>query len=480
MQYCGVPGGRSRYAKSVTVWCSLESHFLLPLPYISQPLEHNTTHHYQKHYPYEALILKRADMTSKECNGTYTTAKGLQFSTYCEQDISGDFDEAGADNLEDCLQQCSIHPSIPCREVVFDSKKFKCFFKNSNATSEDLIPTKGRGLTVGIANSTQYQPLLKECTNNGQKQISKNGLEFIVYCDQDVRGYDLCSDASPNCRSHARTLGECLDYCSTLPGSLCTGVAWDPALRNGYTNCYPKKAAAQLFDNGRQSDTSGVRCAKALIQYPTDECRSKTTGTVLATNKDKFTLTCEGDRPGNNITTQHSNSLELCIDSCAKYTDPTCVGAVFDANMSLGYENCYLKSAIGAPMLEMKGFAFARRQSSNGTTIPDKQGDSPPPPPGKSKAWIAGPVIGIVIAIAAILLALRWWRNRGRKKEMYEEPARETYTQEPFLKSGLGQGGADAPTYELHPESVEAPKHEMPQPSQLYEMESTTNGRVRI
>src|SRR6187402_1307105 len=166
-----------------------------------------------------------------DCGETsYITPKGLGFSLHCNSDQTdiGDINNAGADNVEDCMNQCSTHPFQLCGAAAFDSTTFKCFFKNASVTSDGAVTRNG--WLLGIANETQLQPLSETCSNSGQTQTAQNGLGFTVYCNQTVGGYDICPDSAPDCRAHTNSFDECLEFCSTMH-PLCTGVAWDPTLK---------------------------------------------------------------------------------------------------------------------------------------------------------------------------------------------------------------------------------------------------------
>ncbi|PVH68865.1 hypothetical protein DL98DRAFT_522493 [Cadophora sp. DSE1049] len=427
---------------------------------------------------------------------SYTSPKGLQFSLYCDQDRTsvGDIDNAGADNVEDCLNQCSMHPGKACGAAAFDSTARKCFFKNSTITEVGAVTREG--WTLGVANRTQYQPLPTECSNNGANQQSQNGLNFTVYCDQTVNGFDVCPDDSPECRAHTESLDECLEVCSTLH-PLCTGVAWDPSLQFGYLNCYPKNTTARVFDNARGSAGDGLRCAKALLEVPADDCPAAVNATIVASNNDSFKLSCGEDCPGNNITAQHASSLRDCVDTCATYTQANCLGAVFDTNMVNGYENCYLKSEIGFTTTQ-SGFTYALRQTNTNDTSSDNSNSPSPNKSSSSKAWIAGPVIGALVAIALIIATIWWFRKRkASKKEV--ESTESASTQNRWLgheasnanvlkygpvRSELDDAGA-APKYEIGSggHSTNAPKYELDAESRPMEMDSTikngvVNGRV--
>lgn len=347
---------------------------------------------------------------------SFTSSKGLQFSLYCHQDLpgTGHIGNAGADNVEDCLNQCSMHPANACGAAAFDSIARRCYFKDTTVTEATLLPREG--YTIGVANRTQYQSLPTTCTSNGANRKAQNGLEFTVYCDQGFIGYDACPDDEPECRAHTESLDECLDVCSTLH-PICTGVGWDPLLKSGYLNCFPKNTTARKFDNARYKADDGSQCAKALLEVYPDDCPAAINGTVVASNKNSFQLSCGEDRPGNNITAQHANSLGACVDSCATYTNASCIGAVFDLGMVNGFENCYLKSEVGFTV-NQSGFTFALRQANSNASIPDNSNFPQPQRQSSSKAWIAGPVIGAIAVIGMILAGLWWCRSNDRGKEV--------------------------------------------------------------
>lgn len=426
---------------------------------------------------------------------SYTSPKGLQFSLYCDQDRTtvGDIDNAGADNVEDCLNQCSMHPAKACGAAAFDSTARKCFFKNSTITEVGAVAREG--WTLGIANRTQYEPLSTECSNNGANQEAKNGLTFTLYCDQTVVGFDACPDDSPECRAHTESLNECLDVCSTLH-PICTGVAWDPSLTFGFLNCYPKNATARVFDNARASAGDGLRCAKALLEIPADDCPSAVNGRIVASNKDSFTISCGEDRPGNNITARHAASLGACVDTCATYTQANCLGAAFDTNMANGYENCYLKSEVGITTMQ-SGFTFALRQTTSNSpatnnTSPDKS-NSTAEKNSSSKAWIAGPVIGALVAVALIIAAIWWFRKSKAGKRGIESSekarAQDAWSGQEAMDANASQYGpvrselddqSAIAKYEIGAggHGANAPKYELDAQSRPMEMDSTVKNGV--
>ncbi|KAF2736007.1 hypothetical protein EJ04DRAFT_511298 [Polyplosphaeria fusca] len=390
-------------------------------------------------------------MTDQNCTETtLTTPQGLDFSLYCDTGGpgTGEYTDAttGADNISQCLERCSEHPTELCGAVAFDHQGLKCYLMNSTVTT-DL----GRPLanwTLGIANRTQLAPLSRDCTNNAANQTSQNGLPFTIACGQAVQGLDVCGTDSFDCRKHTATLADCLDHCSTLH-PLCTGVTWDARMENGFQNCYPKRAAPRQFDDARKYNKNS-HSAKAIIAFPTEEeCHASADGKVTASNADEFELSCNEGRYGTNVTVQHAESHSACVDACATYSGTApCQGAVFDANMDGGYENCYLKSDIGGAVGNMPGVAFARRL--NGTNSSDPANNS-----SQSKAWIAGPVIGGIVAVVLVVGALWWWRKRrrgGTRRTAIAKDGGQTEAwpeKEGWAKQELGSDMMIAPAQEL-------------------------------
>lgn len=94
---------------------------------------------------------------------------------------------------------------------------------------------------------------------------------------------------------------------------------------------------------------------------------------------------------------QHASSLTSCIELCAD--TPYRVGTVLDSLMTNGHNNCYLEQKLGNTITNQSGFVFSIR----------------PLQTSRSKASIAGPVIGAVVA-AALVAAWSFWRKRRQRK----------------------------------------------------------------
>ena len=395
-------------------------------------------------------------MSSGDCPGTTLhTAAGLNFTVYCGLDATniGDISNTGVDSLDDCLDRCARHVGTPCGAAAFDGNTQRCFFKNATVTASDASARDG--WTLGIADPAQLQPLSTGCGGaGGRQEMAENGLNFTVYCYQDVPNLDLCGDGEP-CRSHADSLGECMEHCSTLR-PLCNGVSWTPTMFNGYLNCFPKNGTARDFDDKRVDASYSVFSAKALLNVADDAadvCTGRSNGTIVAQNGEAFGLSCNQDHPEDTLSTTNAPSLKDCVDACADYPDSGCAGAVFEPTMANGFENCYLKNGTSGPFPEREGFTFAVRQATSGAGN-GTSGNGDATPSSDSKAWIAGPVIGALAAIILVLGAL-WWRRRRRRDRQLSRTVNgsdgpgHAYEHEPWLRQEM----------ETSPPATKMPSH---------------------
>ncbi|CAG8951074.1 hypothetical protein HYFRA_00006472 [Hymenoscyphus fraxineus] len=431
-------------------------------------------------------------------NGTWFPSEGTSYTTLY-QDLDrigvGDIGNDGADSIQECLDKCSMFSIDTCGAAILDTMTRKCFYKNSNVTGLGAVFREG--YIMGIANRSQIQQLPSICNNNGQTQITQNGLKLSVYCDQNSSGGDLCSNEAPECRAHTNSLEECLEFCSTRH-PLCTGVSWDSTVQYGYQNCYPKNATAQNFDKARGSALK-THSAKVLLQAPPpSDCLARSSISSLAKDQGTFTLACDEDRPGNNITVLHADSIDSCVDSCARNSEknPKCVGAVFDAKMQGGYENCYLKSAFGERLPDQGGFMFALRQDSvpsnisnatnnttlntsspttnilSGTSTPATDPNSVLGKNTSSRTTVIAPIVGAVLGVAITLAIVCWWRRLRRKRQVgITKNMSEDFQQEQKrVASGLQKEVFSKP--EL---SVEGQKYELDNAPNQFEL----NGKSR-
>jgi hypothetical protein len=171
---------------------------------------------------------------------------------------------------------------------------------------------------------------------------------------------------------------------------------------SGYGNCYLKNNPWEYPPDAalKYSVTHSARVTPKLLGAVDRSC---TAGEVQTTfNGNRFEVSCGQERTGReNITSLHEFSAASCMDYCASYTDRICLGVVFDISVQSGFDNCYLLNGTGnADTGANATFAKLLRDSDNSHS---------------SDAWIAGPVLGGVVALLLVIVGLLWWRRRRRQ-----------------------------------------------------------------
>ncbi|KAL9097030.1 MAG: hypothetical protein Q9165_000994 [Trypethelium subeluteriae] len=257
---------------------------------------------------------------------------------------------------------------------------------------------------------------------NGSIQFA-NGVNFTVYCGLDEPYNDYCPGSAESlCPVHMESLSDCMAYCSQSH-PLCAGVSWNPDLLNGYGNCYPKNAPPNSYGfyvsegDGSTGQSFWVHTAIANIVNGSDitvDCSDQ--AQIMALNGNTFITSCNREMADNNLTISHEASIQDCIDTCASAVDGTCLGVVYDTQLTNGWQNCYLKNAT-APIVDSTSGSTVALLTSDGKTPLSSapasgEGGSPP----KSKAWIAGPIAGGVALISILITALMLVRRRKSRR----------------------------------------------------------------
>ena len=120
----------------------------------------------------------------------------------------------------------------------------------------------------------------------------------------------------------------------------------------------------------------------------------------------EFDVECYNTRADTqNVTSTHGTSIVRCMQTCGIRTsgegDTDCLGVIFDMSMGDGYENCALLNDTGStyinPPRDVTSVVLtqASMQKTEDTATNGGSG-------GGSKAWIAGPVIGAILALLLI------------------------------------------------------------------------------
>jgi hypothetical protein len=332
---------------------------------------------------------------------------GLSFGTKCLSNLPGsDFEfptTLVTDDVYACMEQCSTaHPA--CYGIAYNIPNGFCYLKNSSVVGTSFDTTDKSTHSALVTPVTQLTAGDTSCPFGDQTtQQTSNGMEFEVHCGKDMQGGDYCPGGNnATCPWHATSLSDCMGKCSTAH-PLCTGVSFNADMDEGYANCYPKN---NLATAGFVSGESWVtHSAVAAISNITTNCADN--ANITATNNKEFGLQCNQNRAGNDITVYHEVSLQKCAENCATYTGSQCLAVIFDGNMELGWENCYLKSATGIPAYNSTAtFALI-------TGVKDVSSSGSSSKKSSSKAWIAGLVVGLIVLLALIVALAIIWRRRN-------------------------------------------------------------------
>lgn len=369
-------------------------------------------------------------------NGTYTSAIGLSFTVHCSYDLLAHdtYNTSGA-NITDCMEQCSLTQPRwnyfgVCSKVVYDPTRGKCFFKNetqvSSFTAADLTYSTAN-VDTAIADPAQLAvstvstscPYTNESVHN-----ATNGYPFQIECGMDIVGYDFSDDTSQNpyyAWHHASSLQDCIDWCAKGK-PLCFGVAYNADMTLGYRNCYPKSQNVSTHVNAPTTNLQRaiLHASVGQINYDKASC---STGVYNATGGKSYGLTCNTLVVGDNIGLVHQDTFDKCIDYCSTYQNGSqaCTIALYQPSASDGYQNCYLKAPTGNYQhYSQDGYHFAVLASSGlvATSNSTASSNAKKASGRSSKAWVAGAVIGPLVAIALIIGSLLWMRKRRQGEQM--------------------------------------------------------------
>lgn len=392
--------------------------------------------------------------------------------------------------MEACMDRCSTIRPL-CYGIAFNHDDGTCWFKNKTFTYQSAAATESTDTHLAVARRSDLQGYATDCPYNNGTVHEINGANFTVHCNQDILGADYCPMEALNCLYHTDSLDDCMNLCTTSI-TQCSGVVWNPDMKKGFGNCYPKFNITAGFVARNNENTINGISHSAILNYPKIRDTCVSAKVLASSNGTGYTLTCDQDRAGNDLTHYHDTNLTSCIDTCEQYTVGTCVGVVFDTKMESGFENCYLKSGIGTPNPNREGYILALKggtvKSGNST---DGSGDnsgndnngndnnSNGGSKGLSGGAIAGIVIGVVAGLALIAGAVWFFLRRRKSQAQKAAPAVPdkhdphhsgvAYNQlHPGHESYKSYNGAYAPPY-----SQDA-KYAQPQQPQdpAYEMES--------
>ncbi|RAO67900.1 uncharacterized protein BHQ10_003912 [Talaromyces amestolkiae] len=405
-------------------------------------------------------------------DGNYTAPDGLNFTMYCNENIAAAAYSTSAPttkiNLTQCMNTCS-QEDYYCYGVVYQPSNSSCWeLTNLTASTESNLETNSK-MAVALADPNQLSLANTSCPYaNNSVQTSSAGVDFTIKCSMAVPTGAYCPWSSEFCPTHVDTLDECMDICAAAH-PLCESASWNPGMIHGYQNCYLKTASQPLEEY--DLTTQSYILHTAVLNLPTlaQGCPTDKNYTSTANGTDTaFTISCgQQATSATNLTFSHQPNITACMDSCASYSDsPSCEAVVFDPSMAIGYDNCQLLNSVTL-VQDTSNVNYASISSSNSSDASGVSSSSSGH--SSSKAWIAGPVIGGIVAIALVALILWWWCRRKKSSAQTaaaaSTPAYITAPQAEYVPSRQQQGATELP-----------PKSPVDRPA-LHEM-SAAEGRV--
>ncbi|KAF2196461.1 hypothetical protein GQ43DRAFT_445083 [Delitschia confertaspora ATCC 74209] len=389
------------------------------------------------------------------CPPSYTTKNGLDFVTYCSTDntFNDAFGPFTVDSMPACMLRCSRFwgTGEGCFGIVFRESDKQCWLKNSTAatTKEHIFTREGyhsalldpraaKLMKDGYDQTCPYEDMSAQTLEDEDRK----GLGFTTYCGHSIADFDYCPQEFPSCLKntpffgffHASSLKECVEICARQH-PLCRAATYNPGLEIGWANCFAKTGWSDDKFITPPKGHGTVHAAIITSIKPVDtECPKESEYTTVGGSR--FDIQCGKLNTGTNITSLHTQNLAGCMDACAE-SDQGCIGVVFDSSLQNGYQNCYLQNTTNIiqdqPSASFAILAGTKTPSSTltlsstskptststGTVFASTQEGTPNNEKNdkkKSKAWIAGPVIGGLAALALIFGAIFLWRRKRNNK----------------------------------------------------------------
>ncbi|RMZ73316.1 nucleolar gtp-binding [Pyrenophora seminiperda CCB06] len=337
-----------------------------------------------------------------------------------------------------------------CFGVVWVEDGGACWIRNSNVSTASLVPAAGHySALVDRSGMKGYDTSCPNADLSVNTLPGVNGMQYTTHCGKVIGGDDHCFNGYPCLQSpyvgfyHAATLEECMGICVDQH-PLCRSVSWNPGLEIGFANCWPKTGTDAGF--GDPVKNTGVFHSAEITQIDQVDTQcpkrpSYTPNTGSNVSGARFDIHCGQLNPGTNITSLHVQNVTACIDACA-LNGKACRAILFDSTLQGGYKNCYLQNTTSVITNQASStYAVVVADSNADTPSDSSPSDSNNNNPSPSKAWIAGPAIGGVVALAAIGFAVFWWRRRRSAKD-----AKMEKDGHPLGNAGYGPAPAYSPT----------------------------------
>ncbi|KAK8062558.1 hypothetical protein PG997_014655 [Apiospora hydei] len=226
--------------------------------------------------------------------------------------------------------------------------------------------------------------------------------KFQVHCSSTARGRRTTSVNAP-------TLADCADACARA-NPRCTAATFDgkSCAFHNETDSAPSKLVA----------TDPNPKFTAVVGLPTSSssnCRAVTQATTMQTiNEVQFALSCGTNMGSDSLSNHFASSLQDCMEQCAQTS--MCKAVSFNADQTLGFQNCFLKSAakselLVAPMLDTAMVVRPPDEDEDGLVENDNNSNAQT----NTMIIIAVSVSGFAFLFSLGLLC--WWVHRRRTKQ---------------------------------------------------------------
>lgn len=432
--------------------------------------------------------------SSRTCVPSYTSKNGLNFTTYCNQNnpFNDAYQPFATSTMEECLERCSRFwfNGEGCFGIVWAADN-RCWIRNSNTTKSGIRPSTGDH--SAFVDLSQMEPLNTACPGNDlEVKTLSNGVKYTVNCNKDIPGaYDTCWRGYPQCYPnpfqafyHATSLEECLSFCMK-EHPLCLGAIYNPGLELGFANCWPKTGFPQGTLPTTEQGKGMIHSATITQIEPTDKTCPK--DSLYGSKAGKaFQIHCGQANSGSNITSIHTQNVTACMDECAT-SDKGCVGILFDSSFRDGFSNCYLQNSSlvisDQPSATYAALTNSPLPSTSGSPAPSGSGsasgsnsNSNTSSSSTSKAWIAGPVLGGLAALALIGCIIFWWRRRKSQAAAASDIAEKDGSFPPTYYAHHGSAAGYAPSHAAPPTELAGGNfHANELPATGYTKPTTTN-----
>jgi hypothetical protein len=358
--------------------------------------------------------------------------------------------------MDTCANSVVATGESPCRAVAYNIDTRTCFHKTGGADRNDA--TSSEVTIMAYADNTPFEVEATGCpggTPNGTIETDNNDMQYRIFCETRHEGdnfsWEVGTDYAP---VHRDSLSECMNHCSS-GGPLCHGVVYSQSSAFGYRNCLPKRRNGTTAGVVYSTDPRSVTTMGLLAINSTCSNRNYTTS-----NGAIYSIACDSAGDGPDLDSVHAENVEECVDSCS--ANDKCRFVLYQPNAEAGFKNCYHKFDYQNLTSRSEWHrAVLLEESSEGS---------------ESNVWIAGAVVGPVVALLLLAGLLFWW---WRRRRAYSADADHTHWEkEPFnvstaarahdlvVPAPMGRMEVDAEQPGVHELQVHSPQaalvHELP------------------